>query len=56
MTIKNLSQSKSHVRHVINLILMLEKTGKLDMQDWYSLIDDLDDFLELLNGKENHGR
>lgn len=54
--IRNLTQTKSHIRQIINLIFELERTGKLNMQDWYSMIDDLDNFLELLNEKDNHGR
>ena len=54
--IRNLTQTKSHIRHIINLIFELERAGKLNMQDWYSMIDDLDNFLELLNRKDNHGR
>jgi len=54
--LKNLTQTKSHIRHIINLIFELERTGKLNMQDWYSMIDDLDNYLELLNEKDNHGR
>ena len=54
--IQHKTQVKSHIRQIINLIFELERTGKLNMQDWYSMIDDLDNFLELLNGKDNHGR
>lgn len=54
--IQHKTHVKSHIRQIINLIFELERTGKLDMQDWYSMIDDLDNFLELLNEKDNHGR
>mgnify|MGYP000014666193 FL=1 len=54
--IENKTHVKSHIRQIINLIFELERTGQLDMQDWFSMIDDLDNFLELLNGKDNHGR
>ena len=54
--IQHKSHVKSHIRQIINLIFELERTGQLDMQDWFSMIDDLDNFLELLNRKDNHGR
>jgi hypothetical protein len=54
--IENKTHIKSHIRQIINLIFELERTGQLDMQDWFTMINDLDDFLELLNGKDNHGR
>jgi len=54
--IKNLSQSKSIIRHAINLILELERTGEVTLDDSYPTIDGLDNILELLNGKDNHGR
>ena len=54
--IQHKTQVKSHIRQIINLIFELERTGQLDMQDWFSMIDDLDNFLELLKGKDNHGR
>lgn len=54
--IQHKTQVKSHIRQIINLIFELERTGQLDMQDWFSMIDDLDNFLEFLKGKDNHGR
>ena len=54
--VQHKTQVKSHIRQIINLIFELERTGQLDMQDWFSMIDDLDNFLELLKGKDNHGR
>ena len=54
--IQHKTQVKSHIRQIINLIFELERTGQLDMQDWFSMIDDLDNFVEVLKGKDNHGR
>lgn len=54
--IKNLSQSKSIIRHAINLILELERLGEVTLDDSYPTIDGLDNILELLNRKDNHGR
>jgi hypothetical protein len=54
--IQNKTHVKSHIRQIINLIFELERTGQLDMHDWYSMIDDLDNFLELLNRKGTDGR
>ncbi|MEK9575722.1 MAG: hypothetical protein VW166_05355 [Gammaproteobacteria bacterium] len=56
MTIKNLSQSKCILRHAINLILELERQGEVSMNDTFPTIDGLDNILELLNRKDNHGR
>ena len=50
------TQVKSHIRQIINLIFELERTGQLNMQDWFTMIDDLDNFLELLNERERNGR
>ena len=54
--IQHKTQVKSHIRQIINLIFELERTGQLNMQDWFTMIDDLDNFLELLNERERNGR
>ena len=54
--IQHKSHVKSHIRQIINLIFELERTGQLNMQDWFTMIDDLDNFLELLNERERNGR
>ena len=54
--IQHKTQVKSHIRQIINLIFELERTGQLNMQDWFMMIDDLDNFLELLNERERNGR
>lgn len=54
--IQHKTQVKSHIRQIINLIFELERTGQLNMQDWFTMIDNLDNFLELLNERERNGR
>lgn len=54
--IQHKTQVKSHIRQIINLIFELERSGQLNMQDWFSMIDDLDNLLDFLNRKDNHGR
>ena len=54
--IQHKSHVKSHIRQIINLIFELERTGQLNMQDWFTMIDNLDNFLELLNERERNGR
>ena len=54
--IQHKTQVKSHIRQIINLIFELERSGQLNMHDWFSMIDDLDNLLDFLNRKDNHGR
>lgn len=54
--ITNQSQIKSHIRQIINLIFELDRRDELSMDDFYSLVHDLDNFLEYLNEREQNGR
>lgn len=47
---------KTKIRQLINYIFELERRGELTMDDWFSMINDLDNFLELLNERERNGR
>lgn len=47
---------KTKVRQLINYIFELERRGELSMDDWFSMVNDLDNFLELLNERERNGR
>ena len=47
---------KTKIRQVINYIFELERRGELTMDDWFSMVNDLDNFLELLNERERNGR
>jgi hypothetical protein len=49
-------QHKTKIRQLINYIFELERRGELSLDDWFSMINDLDNFLELLNEREKHGR
>lgn len=43
---------KNRIRQLINYVFELERRNEISMDDWFSMINDLDDFLELLNRKE----
>lgn len=47
---------KTKVRQLINYVFELERRGELSMDDWFSMVNDLDNFLELLNEREHNGR
>jgi hypothetical protein len=47
---------KTKIRQLINYIFELERRGEISMDDWFSMVNDLDDFLELLNEREHNGR
>jgi hypothetical protein len=47
---------KTKIRQLINYVFELERRGELSMDDWFSMVNDLDDFLELLNEREHNGR
>jgi len=47
---------KTKIRQLINYVFELERRGELSMDDWFSMVNDLDNFLELLNERERNGR
>jgi hypothetical protein len=47
---------KTKVRQLINYVFELERRGEIAMDDWFSMVNDLDNFLELLNEREHNGR
>jgi len=47
---------KTKIRQLINYVFELERRGELSMDDWFSMVNDLDNFLELLNEREHNGR
>ena len=47
---------KTKVRQLINYVFELERRGEISMDDWFSMVNDLDNFLELLNEREHNGR
>jgi hypothetical protein len=47
---------KTKIRQLINYVFELERRGEISMDDWFSMVNDLDDFLELLNEREHNGR
>ena len=47
---------RTKIRQLINYVFELERRGELSMDDWFSMVNDLDDFLELLNEREHNGR
>lgn len=47
---------KTKIRQLINFVFELERRGELTMDDWFSMVNDLDNFLELLNERERNGR
>ena len=50
------TQLKTKIRQLINYVFELERRGEISMDDWFSMVNDLDDFLELLNEREHNGR
>jgi hypothetical protein len=47
---------KTKVRQLINYVFELERRGEISMDDWFAMVNDLDNFLELLNEREHNGR
>lgn len=47
---------KNKIRQLINYVFELERRGEISMDDWFSMVNDLDNFLELLNERERNGR
>ena len=47
---------RTKIRQLINYVFELERRGEISMNDWFSMVNDLDDFLELLNEREHNGR
>lgn len=47
---------KTKIRQLINYVFELERRGEISMDDWFSMVNDLDNFLELLNEREHNGR
>lgn len=47
---------KTKVRQLINYVFYLEERHEISLDDWFSMINDLDNFLDLLDRKENNGR
>ena len=47
---------KNKIRQLINYVFELERRGEISMDDWFSMVNDLDNFLELLNEREHNGR
>jgi len=47
---------RTKIRQLINYVFELERRGEISMDDWFSMVNDLDDFLELLNEREHNGR
>ena len=55
MKVKQLqNQTKDNIRRLLNYLLELERRNALVLDD--IVINSLDDLLEQLNRKENHGR
>jgi len=47
---------KTKVRQLINYVFYLEERHEISLDDWFSMINDLDNFIDLLDRKENNGR
>ena len=47
---------KTKIRQLINYVFELERRGDISMDDWFAMVNDLDNFLELLNEREHNGR
>ena len=47
---------KTKIRQLINYVFELERRGEISMDDWFSMVNDLDNFLELINERERNGR
>ena len=47
---------KNKIRQLINYVFELERRGEISMDDWFSMVNDLDNFLELINEGERNGR
>ena len=55
-THEEVTQHKTKIRQLINYVFELERRGEISMDDWFSMVNDLDNFLELLNERERNGR
>lgn len=55
-THEEVTQHKTKIRQLINYVFELERRGEVSLDDWFSMINDLDNFLELLNERERNGR
>jgi len=55
-TREEVTQQKTKIRQLINYVFELERRGEVSLDDWFSMINDLDNFLELLNERERNGR
>ena len=55
-TREEVTQQKTKIRQLINYVFELERRGEVSLDDWFSMINDLDNFLELLNEREHNGR
>ena len=55
-TLQEKTLLKNKIRQLINYVFELERRGEISMDDWFSMVNDLDDFLELLNERERNGR
>ena len=47
---------KNKIRQLINYVFELERRGEISMDDWFPMVNDLDNFLELINEGERNGR
>jgi hypothetical protein len=47
---------RTKIRQLINYVFELERRGDISMDDWFAMVNDLDNFLELLNEREHNGR
>ena len=55
-TLQEKTLLKNKIRQLINYVFELERRGEISMDDWFSMVNDLDNFLELLNERERNGR
>ena len=46
-TREEVTQQKTKIRQLINYVFELERRGEVSLDDWFSMINDLDNFLEL---------
>lgn len=55
-TLQEKTLLKNKIRQLINYVFELERRGEISMDDWFSMVNDLDNFLELINERERNGR
>ena len=55
-TLQEKTLLKNKIRQLINYVFELERRGEISMDDWFSMVNDLDNFLELINEGERNGR